>query len=408
MVADQVSFVEIRIRAGRLIVRKRSLVTAVVLLMIALLLSREFHHWHSLQWSVFRAQIGHVKWPNIFLALLFFLYLFFVRAWRWKLFLASTHPTTTIRMLGPTFIGFTALALIGGPGEFTRPYLIAKKEDITVSSQMAVWMVERIFDMGGFTLLFLLAAFFANLDSIPYVQELRRIGLVLAVILTAAVAIMIQLERHRGRLENIVAKRLVRVTPQFACGVSKSVGAFSAGLRTLSETKNLFQQSALSLVMWAVIALAYHEVIHAFPPPLETMTLAVAPIVLAFAIFGGLLQLPAGATSQLMVIFALLNVFHVPTELAVSCGIALWLGAYIAPVPVGLLYLRSEHLSFLGIVTPNLRAATDSIVSARGSPDFVAQDLLAYPCSHFFVRQEFALFSNAEDRGNDLAKCDRG
>ena len=42
-------------------------------------------------------------------------------------------------MLAPQFIGFSALALLGRAGEMVRPYIIAKKERLTFTSQVAVW-----------------------------------------------------------------------------------------------------------------------------------------------------------------------------------------------------------------------------------------------------------------------------
>lgn len=324
---------------------RRYLAGVAVSVVLAMLFAREFHHWQDLQWGLFSRQIGRLKWPNIAVATLLFYLSFVVRAWRWKLFLKPVRRTTTIRVLGPTFIGFMAGALFGGAGELSRPWLIARKEDLTISSQMAVWMVERIFDIAGFTLLLLLAVFFVDVRSVPYLEQFRRLGLLLFAIVAVSGVMMIQVERHGAHLERIVERMLTRIMPRIARKVAEKLGAISAGLNTFSDVKTFFQQSVLSVLMWAVIALAYHEVLRAFPPPLETMPLAYAPLVLAFAIFGGLVQLPGGATSQLVVIAALLNVFHVPGELAVGCGIALWLGAYGAPVPIGLIYLRHEHLS---------------------------------------------------------------
>ena len=37
--------------------------------------------------------------------------------------------------------------LLGRPGEFVRPYLIAVKERVPVTSQLAIWVLERIFDL---------------------------------------------------------------------------------------------------------------------------------------------------------------------------------------------------------------------------------------------------------------------
>ena len=51
-------------------------------------------------------------------------------------------------------IGFTAITLFGRAGEFVRPYLIAVKEKVPVTSQMAAWVLERIFDLLMASLLF--------------------------------------------------------------------------------------------------------------------------------------------------------------------------------------------------------------------------------------------------------------
>lgn len=342
---------------------KRSRVlTVAVLVCIACLFPRQFHNWRDLQWSTLWHQLGHLKWPHVIFGLVLFYVSFFVRAWRWKLFLKNTHATSIGQVLGPTFIGFTAVALVGGPGELIRPYLTAKKGGLTVSSQMGVWTLERVFDIAAFALLLLPAVLFANVGSIPYLQQFRRIGLVLIAVVAIVGLIVAQLERHGARLKGMIERALSRTMPRFARRFTETLRAFGKGLNTVADGQTLFQLSTLSVLLWAVITLAYYEVLHSFPPPLETMPLAYAPLALGFAILGSLVQLPAGATSQLMVIAALLNVFRVPGELAVSCGIALWLGAYIAPVPVGLLYLHHEHLSLRGLAL-QMRA-----LRSEGSP----------------------------------------
>ena len=59
----------------------------------------------------------------------------------------------TADLVAPTMIGFAGLALLGRPGEFIRPYLISRKVNLSMASQLAVWTVERIFDMGAFALI---------------------------------------------------------------------------------------------------------------------------------------------------------------------------------------------------------------------------------------------------------------
>ena len=44
--------------------------------------------------------------------------------------------------------------MFGRPGEFVRPYLIARKEQVPVTSQFAAWVLERMFDLLMALLLF--------------------------------------------------------------------------------------------------------------------------------------------------------------------------------------------------------------------------------------------------------------
>ena len=67
-------------------------------------------------------------------------------------------------------IGFTGLALLGRPGELIRPYLIARHTNLSFASQVGVWAVERIFDVGGFTVL-LVGAIFLPSKLHAFAQE---------------------------------------------------------------------------------------------------------------------------------------------------------------------------------------------------------------------------------------------
>src|SRR5579884_529646 len=57
-------------------------------------------------------------------------------------------------LLPATLLGFAAITLFGRPGELVRPYLIARKEEVPVSSQLATLLLERLFDLLMALLLF--------------------------------------------------------------------------------------------------------------------------------------------------------------------------------------------------------------------------------------------------------------
>ena len=67
---------------------------------------------------------------------------------RWEVMLRPLRKDASLwRIFTATVIGFTAVVLFGRAGEPVRPYLIAKKEGVSFSSQIAAWIVERMLDL---------------------------------------------------------------------------------------------------------------------------------------------------------------------------------------------------------------------------------------------------------------------
>src|SRR5277367_3205589 len=137
---------------------KKYLASAVVLLVLGALLYLQFRTWRNFDWALL-VQFD-IKWRHIFhgIALIYIAYI--LRAVRWKVFLRPVNKDASIvGLVPPTLIGFTALAILGRPGELIRPYLIARHTNLSFASQVGVWAVERIFDVGGFTVLLVGAIF---------------------------------------------------------------------------------------------------------------------------------------------------------------------------------------------------------------------------------------------------------
>ena len=88
----------------------------------------------------------HYGWLIAGITLVLFTYV--GRAVRWRVMISPIRPNASLlRLLDATMIGFTAVTLFGRPGELVRPYLIATRERLPVSSQLAVWLLERIYDL---------------------------------------------------------------------------------------------------------------------------------------------------------------------------------------------------------------------------------------------------------------------
>ena len=155
--------------------KKRILASVVVFLILAILFYLQYRHWRTFDWPTFWSQTHRIKKVHVLHGIAWIYFAYVLRAVRWKIFLKPVRPKTTVmEMVSPTLVGFTGLALLGRAGEFIRPYLIARRTNLAFSSQLAVWGVERIFDLGAFTILMMLALCAATPAAVNFATASSR------------------------------------------------------------------------------------------------------------------------------------------------------------------------------------------------------------------------------------------
>jgi uncharacterized protein (TIRG00374 family) len=331
--------------------KKRILASVVVFLILAVLVYLQYRHWRTFDWGTFWSQTHRIKKLHVLhgIALIYLAYL--LRALRWKIFLKPVRPKTrTIDLLSPTVVGFTGLALLGRAGEFIRPYLIARKTGLPFSSQLAVWGVERIFDLGAFTILMMLAIFLPSaLPSIPhpeYYVRFREIGFVLTAMVAGTTLLAVVLRKSGEAAALWIEQRFSHLPSHLGHRLGQRVREFGMGLNTIHGKLSLLWLILVSVGMWYVISLAYQEVTHSYGVDALEIPVSQLLILMFASMLGSMLQLPAvGGGSQMATIATLSSVFDVPPEMAASCGILLWLVTFAAVVPVGLILAHRERLS---------------------------------------------------------------
>jgi glycosyltransferase 2 family protein len=353
---------------------KQYAIYGIVIVILAALVYFQFRTWQNFDWA--RLFQFHLKWWHIFHGVVFIYIAYFLRAVRWKIFLRPVRKDASILgLISPTLVGFTGLALLGRPGELIRPYLIARRENLSFASQIAVWTVERIFDVGGFTVLmvagiFLPSKLHAFTETAP--PEVRRwiyltgyalIALVFGLLLVAT------LIAYRGnRIAQLVEDRFSHLAQNLGHRIAHKIREFTAGLNTIHGPLAFLELSAVSVLMWWLIALSYKEVTAAYGAPMHGMSTTKVLLLMGSSMIGSMVQLPGlGGGSQLATISALDHVFDiVPKELTVSCGIMLWLVTFVAVVPAGLLLAHHERLSLRKLSAESAQAEeTEPIESLR-------------------------------------------
>src|ERR1035438_7571840 len=139
-------------------INKKYVAYVVVFAILCVLVYLQFRTWRNFDWA--RLLQYHLTWRHIIHGVILIYFAYFLRAVRWKIFLRPVRKQASLLgLVPPTVIGFTGLALLGRAGEMIRPYLIARRENLSFASQVAVWAVERIFDVGAFTFILVAAIF---------------------------------------------------------------------------------------------------------------------------------------------------------------------------------------------------------------------------------------------------------
>ncbi|MGI9102385.1 MAG: lysylphosphatidylglycerol synthase transmembrane domain-containing protein [Terriglobales bacterium] len=247
--------------------KKHIVTTAVVVLVLAALIYFQVQHWRKFDWGKFRHTTGQVEMLHIIAAVALVYLTYLLRAVRWKVFLKPICDASTRDIIGPTFIGFTGLALLGRPGEFIRPYLIARKEGTPFLSQIGVWAVERIFDIGAFTVLMTVTVFLPGaIQSNPYITKFREAAVALCILVAAAGAFCYAIRTRGPKVGAFLHRMTAPISLKLAHHLDQKTRAFGTGLNTIKDRQSFLQLVAISLLIWVVIAFSYREVTHAYPP----------------------------------------------------------------------------------------------------------------------------------------------
>jgi glycosyltransferase 2 family protein len=343
-------------------VNKRYLTLAAVAVVLAALASLQFRTWRDFDWATFVRYTGDTRKLYLLAALAVIFSDYYFRALRWKLLLRPVKDVSAGSLLASQVIGFTAIGVLGRPGDLVRPYLVARRESLPLTSQIAVLAVERVFDTGAFAILLVTVAFGATLNlSVDRTRTLQFGALAILLGVVGFSFVMFVIWKYDEPIMAWIDRRYAAKHPGFASALRHKVKHFSDGLHTIHDAQSFLVLFMLSIWIWLMIALAYWLVTQAYnDPALHYMQPARVFLLMAGSVAGSLLQLPmVGGGSQLGTIGVLHGLFNVQKELATSCGIMLWLITFMAIVPIGLIWSRFEHLNLKQVSEESEAEAAD-------------------------------------------------
>lgn len=333
----------------------RYIVTALlflVLLAFAVHKIRTSPEWQDFDSARFTAALIQIDYRFLLLALVSIYSTYLLRAIRWREFLLPIKNTSIANLLSATIIGFGGLALLGRPGELVRPYLISRKEELPISTQMAVWLIERIYDLSivivllGGVLYFSVQGQALGREHARTAAHLRAGGATLVAFTVLASVGIILYRRCWTAVVPWLASRLGFLPARFVHKMQGSLEDFGRGLSAVRSTRAFVMGLVYTVFIWASISVGYFLTLRAFGPPLSQFSFVSTVVIMGFAIAGSMLQLPGiGGGTQVFTILALTELFKVRPEMATSAAIILWLLTFIAVVPPAIYLLVREGLS---------------------------------------------------------------
>ncbi|MGC2400037.1 MAG: lysylphosphatidylglycerol synthase transmembrane domain-containing protein [Acidobacteriaceae bacterium] len=322
------------------------LVGAILLGALAWLVHTKVHF----QWRVFVDQLQHVDWRRIVFGIALILFCYYLRAVRWAVLVKPQKKVSSFSLLGSQVIGFTGVALFGRAADLLRPYLVARRTALSVSSQIGVYTVERMFDLAATALIFSGALLLApDRRTLPHHEALQQ-GAITALVLTLIMAVFAISVRTSGRaIAALVEKNLGALSPSFGHAAGNKIRAFRDGLDSIATLREFFVAMALSLLMWAFVTTAYLQTCKSFilSPELSAMTLARCLVMMAASMAGSVITLPVlGWFTQIGITAGVMQkIFQVQSEPALACGTLLLIVTFMSVIPLGLIWARIDHVS---------------------------------------------------------------
>ncbi|MBI1791666.1 MAG: flippase-like domain-containing protein [Acidobacteria bacterium] len=295
----------------------------------------------AFDWRLFRETLAGLDWRWLSLGMLLAVATYYGRALRWAVMLEPLRPKPGIwNLFQATVIGFTALVLFGRAGEFVRPYLIARKENVPLTSQLAAWTLERTYDLLFALVIFGFSLSQARQSHLTVGPALRWVFEVGGYVVVVACCLCLALLASFGTLGQSLRNRLLDALgflhERHLSIIEQYLTAFLQGVESTRSPRSVSLMVGYTLLEWLLIAGCYLSILRAFGN-LYFFSLIDILIFMGFVAFGSVVQLPGvGGGVQVVAVLVLREMFGVPLEVATSMAVAIWSITFLVVLPLGL------------------------------------------------------------------------
>jgi glycosyltransferase 2 family protein len=348
--------------------RKRKWGLLLLAAALVFLIVRQLRTEEGFDWGLLAATMAGADRTWLAVSCLLSLASYYGRALRWAAMLrpARPHPSSW-RIFEATAMGFTAIVLLGSPGEIVRPYLIGRGEGTPFSVQLGIWFLERIYDtlavllMLGVGLAFLPASAAGAGPALGW--AMRNGGYLIASLALVCLVLLVVIRRYTEAMRRRFHDALEALPAGSRDRVRHVFDAFVAGVAATRDNRVLLETVLLTVLEWALLAATYYTLFLSFGGTIRFGWLDVV-IFMGFLAFAGAVQLPGvGGGVQVVSVLVLTELFGVSLEAAAGMGLLVWLVSFLVIAPPGLLFAARAGLNLASMKELRRQAAAEESLS---------------------------------------------
>jgi glycosyltransferase 2 family protein len=311
----------------------------------------------------------------------------YLRAVRWSTLIAPIKKVSTLNLFSATVIGFMANSVLPARvGEIVRPVLIARKENIKITTSFATVVMERIFDILSIIVIVSLLFFILpsetsqdkrisminhvkastgdlkakdfngkhgesssaineerQTDAPNIIKQLKKWSIIMAFFGIFAIVFLFLLSIYPEKSSAVFEKLIFFFPNHLKDKLVNFLHLFISGLQVLDNKKQLIWIGFLSLIIWLFNAASVYVLCYAFDIGLSFAGACFVIVCLALAV--ALPQAPGFIGVFHIATQKSLDIFGVGLSSAQSYAIILWALSVIPITLAGLLFLWREGMN---------------------------------------------------------------
>jgi uncharacterized protein (TIRG00374 family) len=255
-----------------------------------------------------------------------------MRSFRWGLLLRPLRRIEQKNLFPIACVGFLGILLLPArSGELIRPYLLSKKEPISMSAALATIVVERIMDVITILIFIIFISFSTELPVWVFRAGYISLGIIATILFV--LFLMISKEAFLLRIGDRIFRPFSEHMNVF---IQKFIISFSGGARILFHWPILVWAFSVSILLWSAMAICNYIMFFAFS---FSLPLVAAFILVIVVNLGLMLPTAPGFIGSFHFFFIVgLTIFGVDREQALSFGILSHAVQFLFVVFMGIIY----------------------------------------------------------------------